>query len=301
MHVKDFLIKSEMSIKSKIQNQVEEFLNEKIRNSSSVSGGCIADSRIITTESGQQYFLKTHSGALSMFYKEANGLKEIAKPSCIRVPKVILADEDFLLLEYVNQGMRSNDFFIDFGRSFAKMHKYQADAFGFFEDNYIGSNPQYNISNGKEKVSWPEFYFQKRILAQYKMAEKNGYATKELKRGVQLLENEIEKILDGSEEKPTLLHGDLWNGNFLCDDKGKAVLIDPAVYYGHREADLAMTKMFGGFSYDFYSAYQQAYPLPEGWEYREKIYLLYHYLNHLNLFGTSYYSTSLSYLWYYLK
>lgn len=290
-----------MNIKSNIQNEVEGFLNEKIKNSNSVSGGCIADSKIITTETGHQYFLKTHSETAAMFLKEANGLKELAKPDCIKVPRVILANKDFLLLEHINQGVRSNDFFSDFGSSFAEMHRFHAETFGFVEDNYIGSNPQYNISSGKEATSWPEFYFQKRILAQYKMTEKNGFATKELKRGVQLLENEIEKILNGSEEKPTLLHGDLWNGNFLCDDKGKPVLIDPAVYYGHREADLAMTKMFGGFSYDFYSAYQQEYPLAEGWEYREKIYLLYHYLNHLNLFGTSYYSTSLSYLWFYLK
>jgi len=286
---------------AKIKSKVEDFLGEKIKSANSVSGGCIADSRILRSESGNQYFLKTYSGSPGMFLKEGNSLKELAKPACIRVPKVILADENFLLIEHIQQGGRGNNFFKDFGEAFANMHKHTAENFGFFEDNYIGSNPQYNIAEGNEKNDWPEFYFQKRILAQFKMAERNGYATDELRKGVNLLEGKIHEILSGSEETPTLLHGDLWSGNFMCDSNGKAVLIDPAVYYGHREADLAMTKMFGGFSYDFYTSYQQTYPLPEGWEYREKIYLLYHYLNHLNLFGTSYYGTSASYLWYYLK
>lgn len=286
---------------SNVKSKVEDFLDEKIKISNSVSGGCIADSRILQTESGKQYFLKTHSGAPGMFPKEGNSLKELAKSECIRVPKVILAEEDFLLIEYIKEGSRGTNFFKDFGASFALMHKYTTESFGFFEDNYIGATPQFNIAQGSEKTNWAEFYFQKRILAQYKMAERNGYATDELKKGVKLLEGKIGQILSGSEEPPALLHGDLWSGNFLCDTNGKAVLIDPAVYYGHREADLAMTKMFGGFSYDFYASYQETFPLADGWEFREKIYLLYHYLNHLNLFGTSYYSNSLSYLWFYLR
>ncbi len=290
-----------MSINSKIQIRLEEFLGEKIQHESSVSGGCIADSRVIETTLGKQYFLKMLSGAAGMFLKEANSLKELAKPACIRVPKVILSDEKFLLIEYIQQGIRNDRFFKDFGADFAQMHRYSSSQFGFFEDNYIGSTPQYNVAQSNECTNWAEFYFQKRILAQFKIAERNNYATDELRKGVHLIENKIDYILAGSEENPSLLHGDLWSGNFLCDHNGKAVLIDPAVYYGHREADLAMTKMFGGFSHDFYSSYQQVFPLADGWEYREKIYLLYHYLNHLNLFGTSYYSTALSYLWFYLK
>jgi protein-ribulosamine 3-kinase len=285
----------------KITSKVEDFLGEKILSANAVSGGCIAESRIIKTESGKQYFLKTHSGAPGMFMNEANGLNELAKPQCIRVPNVILAHKKFLLIEYIQQGAKNSSFFKDFGTAFANMHKFTSDKFGFFEDNYIGSNPQYNVPHGLEKTDWAEFYFQNRILAQYKMAEENGYATNDLKRGINQLEGKIHEILSGSEEPPTLLHGDLWSGNFMCDNNGKAVLIDPAVYYGHREADLAMTKMFGGFSYDFYTSYQQTYPLKDGWEYREKLYLLYHYMNHLNLFGTSYYNTSVSYLWSYLR
>lgn len=273
--------------------QIEEFLGEKITNSNSVGGGCIADSRIIKTESGKSYFLKTHSGAPGMFLMEANGLKELAKPNCIRIPKVVLASEGFLLLEHISQGAKSANFFTEFGKAFAQMHRHTASEFGFFEDNYIGATPQYNLAQAEEKTNWPTFYFQKRLLPQLKMAEQNDYSTKQLSDGILAIGDKIEEILASSEEKPALLHGDLWGGNYMVDKHGYAVLIDPAVYYGNREADLAMTKMFGGFSPEFYSAYQKEYPLSDNWRYRENIYLLYHYLNHLNLFGGGYYGTAL--------
>ncbi len=285
-----------MSINFNIKTKVESFLGETMISDSSVSGGCIADSRIIQTESGNFYFLKSHSGAPHMFLNEANGLNELAKPECIRVPKVILYDESFLLIENIEQGSKSSDFFNDFGKAFARMHQQRNKEFGFFEDNYIGASPQYNKAVGSAKTNWAEFYYQYRILPQLKMAEKNGEATHELRLGVAKLESAIEKVLQGSEEPPCLLHGDLWGGNYLCDNQGNAVLIDPAVYYGHREADLAMTKMFGGFSPEFYSSYQKEYPLPEGWQYRENLYLLYHYFNHFNLFGRGYYGTTLKLL-----
>lgn len=278
-----------MNIRSDSIEIIEGFLNEKLTSASSIGGGCIADSKLIQTESGKKYFLKTHSGAIGIFFKEANGLTELSKANSIRIPKVMLAEEDFLLLEYIETGGKKNNFFENFGIAFAKMHRYTADNFGFSEDNYIGSTPQYNIGSDSEKTDWAEFYFKKRILAQYKFAEQNGYATTELMQGVSKLENKIEDVLSGSKEAPTLLHGDLWGGNYMCDKNGEPVLIDPAVYYGHREADLAMTKMFGGFTADFYRTYKETNPLPEGWEYREGLYLLYHYMNHLNLFGRSYY------------
>jgi protein-ribulosamine 3-kinase len=290
-----------MNINSDIQNKIENHLKEKIVSANPVSGGCIAESSIIKTESNKFYFLKTHSGRESMFLKEANGLMELAKPKAIRIPQVVLANENFLLLENIEQGSKTSRFFEEFGLAFSKMHRHTYNSFGFYEDNYIGTTPQFNLAKDKEKTNWTEFYYQKRILPQLRFAEKNGYATSELTKGVSILEDKIETILMGSDEAPSLLHGDLWGGNYLCDSSGHAVLIDPAVYYGHREADLAMTKMFGGFSPSFYNSYMEAFPLPFGWEYREGLYLLYHYMNHLNLFGRMYYGECIKLLWSYLK
>lgn len=234
-------------------------------------------------------FLKMNPDG-TIFKKEANGLNELGKANAIRVPEVILCGDDFILMEFIEEGIRSKTFFKDFGSNFARLHQFKGEHFGFYEDNFIGSTMQKNIPEEKEKQSWTEFYFRKRILFQYKLAEKNGYAAEELRAGIKKLENKIEEILKGSDEPPALLHGDLWSGNYISDEKGSACLIDPAVYYGHREADLAMTKLFGGFTQEFYRSYNEYFPLKPGHEYRENIYKLYHVLNHLNLFGTGYYS-----------
>ncbi len=271
--------------------QVAAFLNDEIITSQEAAGGCIAQSSIIRTISGKTYFLKQGFNN-GMFKCEANGLLEIEKANCIRVPKVIMVEDEFLLLETVQEGRKSTRVMFDFGRDFAKMHMFKAEEYGFFENNFIGSNQQ--INTHKEK--WDDFYFTNRLLYQYKLAEKNGYVTKELESKFLKLESQISNILEGSEEEPCLLHGDLWGGNYMVDENGKGVLIDPAVYYGHREADLAMTKLFGGFSSDFYQGYQDWYPFQEGYNYREGIYLLYHVLNHLNLFGSGYYSQTMSLL-----
>ena len=243
--------------------------------------------QLVRTVSGREYFLK--SGWDSDIYRcEANGLKELALAHSVRVAEVVSFGRDYILTEYIRRGTASEGFFMRFGRQFACMHRFQSGNFGFYEDNFIGNNVQVNIPNKKEKTDWVDFYFNKRLLFQFKLAEKNGYITSELKNGFLRLEKIIESILKESLEPPCLLHGDLWAGNFMCDETGNAVLIDPAVYYGHREADLAMTKLFGGFSQSFYDSYQQEYPLKHRWEYREGLYKLYHVLNHLNLFGRGY-------------
>ena len=275
-------------MKSTIFSSIESILNEKIVQSASVGGGCIADSRKIKTESGREFFLKSGDTGNRMFHCEANGLKELDKAQALRIPQVIATTDDFLLLEYISQGIRPNDFFEKLGQGLARLHRFQTEHFGFIEDNYIGATPQLNIPDSHEAQDWTAFYFNKRVLFQYKLVERNGFASPRLKTGFMKLESSIDSILKGSEEPPCLLHGDLWGGNYMCDENGEAVLIDPAVYYGHREADLAMTKLFGGFSETFYESYHCEYPLPAGWEYRENIYKLYHVLNHLNLFGTGY-------------
>ena len=290
-----------MTLNTIIKNKIEENTGAKIKSFSLLSGGCISDAYKIITSDGRIYLLKYHSGVSNdMFEKEANGLKELVKPNAIRVPEVLIVDKDYILLEFISSGRKKKNFFEDFGRRFAELHKYTADEFGFYEDNYIGSNPQSNIPYDKEKQNWVSFYFNKRILFQLKLAEKLGNATPELRKSISKLEEKIEEIIGSNEEKPSLLHGDLWGGNYMVDENGEAVLIDPAIYYGHREADLGMTKLFGGFSNEFYKSYNETYPLDDGYEYRENIYKLYHVLNHLNLFGGGYYSQAISLIKFYI-
>jgi protein-ribulosamine 3-kinase len=290
-----------MISEEKIKARIEEKLGSKIKSFTSLSGGCISDAFKVTTVDGLNYFLKYNlSISNDMFVKEANGLKELTKANAIRIPDVLSFDEDYILLEYIPTGNKSKNFFEEFGRNFAEMHKFTSNSFGFYEDNYLGSNPQKNIPNEKEKSSWANFYFNKRILYQVQLAEKLGNSTPELRKGISNLENKIEEIVGDSKEKPSLLHGDLWGGNYMVDENGNAVLIDPAVYYGHREADLGMTKLFGGFSSEFYRTYNERFPLEDGYDYRENIYKLYHVLNHLNLFGGGYYSQALSLIKFYI-
>lgn len=276
-------------ISSSIKKTIEKYLSDKIISDNSVGGGCIADSRLIKMVSGNIYFLKQGFGD-HMFEKEANSLIELLKPDVIKVPDVILSGSEFLLLEAIQSGNKSADFFNSFGKQLAKVHKYSNDTFGFIEDNFIGASPQYNLVDGDEASNWSCFYWNKRLVPQFHMAKANGYVNSEFASLIDNLENKLEHILDGSQEEPSLLHGDLWSGNFMVGELGEPVLIDPAVYYGHRETDLAMTKLFGGFPENFYDSYNKEYPLKNDWQYRMPVYLLYHLLNHLNLFGSGYYS-----------
>ncbi len=285
------------NIKTRIENQ----LHKKIKTITSLTGGCISNAYKVTFDDNSSAFVKYNpSIGDKMFTNEANGLIELNKASAIRIPKVFYFDSELIITELISPSSKKKDFFQEFGRRFADLHKFTSAQYGFYEDNFIGSNPQINIPVDDEKNNWVKFYFNKRILYQFKLAEKNGYSASELKNGISKLENKIEEILSGSDNLKSLLHGDLWGGNYMVDENGEACLIDPAVYYGNREADLAMTKLFGGFSSEFYQAYNETLPLPEGYDYRENIYKLYHVLNHLNLFGGGYFSQAMSLIKYYL-
>jgi len=290
-----------MSLSGKITKKIENLRGSAVKKTESLSGGCISNAYKVTFEDNLSCLIKIneHSPA-DMFIKEAHGLQELRKANAIKVPEVLLFDAEFILLEFINSASNQKYFYEEFGRKYALLHKYNADEFGFYENNYIGSTPQININDERTKKNWTSFYLSNRLLYQFKLAEKNGYADSRLRDAFMKMVSKIESILEGSDAKPSLLHGDLWSGNYMTDENGDACLIDPAVYYGHREADLAMTKLFGGYPDSFYHAYNEAFPLREGWKYRENIYMLYHVLNHLNLFGSGYYLHALSLMKFYI-
>ncbi len=276
---------------------ISKLIGEKIIKLSPIGGGCIANAHKAITPEGIHYFVKQYGRNSSILNNEANGLKELAKANAVLVPEVIALNEDYLVLEFIEEGRKPANFFEKFGAQFAQLHKYNSDAFGFYENNFIGATPQINLPLS---TNWHEFYWNNRLLFQYQLAEKNGYANPQLKNSFLELEKVYPKIIEDDGEPPSLLHGDLWSGNYMCNSNGDPVLIDPAVYYGNREADLAMTKLFGGFPLSFYQAYNEEFPLKEGWEYREPIYKLYHVLNHLNLFGYGYLSQAIEIIKFYI-
>ena len=259
-----------------------------------VSGGDINRAYLLSLSDGSFLFVTENSASnLDFFIKEAQGLAAIEATVAIRVPKVYGCGIDghnaYLLMECVKEGRQAVDFYEDFGRKLAAMHaadcsEYTGEGrYGFTEDNYIGAGYQENTP----ETSWIGFFRKRRLLPQIKRAE--HYFDREDRIQLDRLMEKLEDLLI-EPEKPALLHGDLWSGNYMCGPEGHAWLIDPAVYVGHPEADLAMTELFGGFPRAFYQAYFEAAKLPHGYEDRRDIYNLYHLLNHLNLFGGTYYS-----------
>jgi len=244
---------------------------------------------------GESFFLKLHSGAAEKFFlAEAHGLKTLKQAGTdLQVPEVYAVSErpvsgvQGILLEYIPEGSPASAAFRELGRQLAELHKRPAgEAFGFSEDNFIGKTKQVN----SQMQSWIEFFRANRLGYQIRLAERNGYlAGKDLAAAEQLL-NKLERLLD-EPAHPALLHGDLWGGNVLADEQGKPWLIDPAVYWGHHEADLAMTELFGSFPDTFYTAYHESYPPDSGYHERRPLYNLYHLLNHLNMFGRGYLSS----------
>jgi fructosamine-3-kinase len=267
-----------------------------------VAGGCISEAQVAVFADGSGAFVKCRQGVPGMFECEASGLRALAGTDAIRVPQVLAVSDDALVLERIHTAPKSRGFFENFGRAFARLHQFRGPAAGFAHDNFIGLTPQpnspvqgdwsaftvtqYTIGDGSD---WPEFFLQRRLRFQVRLAAQHGHGH-DLERLLDNAGSRITELLEAAIEPPSLLHGDLWGGNYIVDERGEACLIDPAVYYGHREADLAMTRLFGGFDSNFYSAYQEAAPLAAGHEERLPVYQLYHLLNHLNLFGGSYFS-----------
>lgn len=251
-----------------------------------VGGGSINDSYRLDTDQGP-FFVKVNTADRfpSMFEAEADGLRRLRTAAAIRVPRVIATGEDkdsFLLMEWVEPGLKTGAFWAEFGRSLAALHRNTASTFGLERGSYIGSLKQLNTPHER----WPEFFITCRLEPQVSMARDR----KRIGAGDVLRFERLYAKLEGlfPKEPPALLHGDLWSGNFLCDADGVPVLIDPAVYYGHREMDLAMTRLFGGFEEGFYTAYNETWPLEAGWQERVDLCNLYPLLVHVNLFGSGY-------------
>ena len=229
------------------------------------------------------------------FEAEALGLTSLAETGAIKLPNVIgvssTEQNAFLVLEWIETGRRPIDYSSDVGQEIAQLHlASQCNRFGFETDNFIGATAQQNGWSDK----WIEFWIHNRMLPQLEMAGRAGFSQIR-KLGGRFCER-LPDVLRTDLSQPVLLHGDLWSGNYLFDNFGQPVLIDPAVYFGHAEAEFGMTSLFGGFDDSFYEAYNEVNPLEPGWRERVEIYRLYHLLNHLNLFGSSYLSGCLTIL-----
>ena len=252
-----------------------------------VGGGCINRTEILEGN-GRRYFVKLNdSTRLSMFEAEAEGLAEIAHSQSVRVPQPICAGQhggqSYLVLEHLDLGRGGGKSDKLLGRQLAAMHRATHAHFGWRRDNTIGSTPQINT----DESDWVTFYRERRLRYQLELAAENGYGGSLQKSGGQLLAR-LPAFFSFYNPQPSLLHGDLWGGNHSVLTDGTPVIFDPAVYYGDREADLAMTELFGGFGSHFYSVYREAWPLDPGYRVRKDLYNLYHVLNHLNLFGGGY-------------
>lgn len=267
-----------------IRDAVEAVLGTSIQAVVPTSGGSINQAARVET-ADDVAFLKWHRTPPSgMFAAEADGLRRIATTKTVRVPTVLAVDETWLLLEWLPVTNHADDrTAAALGRQLAALHRHTADAYGLERDNYIGSTPQHN----DRCDDWVTFWRERRLVPQRALAARQGRLPERRRR---LLDRCIDR-LDGwlSHEPPaSLVHGDLWGGNWVVLEDGRPALIDPAVYHGDRETDLAFARLFGGFPATFYDAYEESWPLAEGAAVRRDLYNLYHLLNHLNLFGGSY-------------
>ncbi len=248
-------------------------------------GGSISQSMALHCQ-GISFFAKVQSSRhAAMFAAECVGLQTMRQAGC-RVPRPICQGGDerhaWLILEFIPLSSRGDAALA--GRQLASMHRHGADYFGFPDDNFIGLTPQQNTPCH----SWPTFFREYRLLPQYRWLQEKGLVDRHMQADFERLLDQLDDLLGGHQPRPSLLHGDLWSGNHAYDNHGQPVMFDPACYYGDREADLAMTRLFGGFPAAFYEAYEQAWPLPEGAAMRATLYNLYHIFNHANLFGRSY-------------
>ena len=259
-----------------------------------VTGGSINDSRIVTLEDGRDYFVKTHARAGAypgMFTAEFEALSLLLNTATIRVPRPVTAGVDFIVLETFANGNRKPDWPELLGRQLALLHRQTCcENFGFSQDNYLGTTRQPN----RWTNDWLNFWREQRLGWQLQLfAVKTDAGDPLLRLGDRLLTS-LDRFLGRIEEPAVLLHGDLWSGNAAADENGNPIVFDPASYYGQREAEIGMMRLFGGFGPRCEAAYAEVWPFQPGSEQRITLYRLYHELNHLNLFGDCYYQGCIS-------
>lgn len=291
----------------------------KIVQTDRVSGGDINKAYGLSLNTGDKIFMKANAKNNAAFFTaEAAGLTAIKSTGAISTPEILCTGTDdgedvgysFLLLKFIKSGGKKADYWETLGTELAAMHKADtsdfikrsggrddkstdksnapADGrFGFFQDNFVGARAQKNTPYS----SWIDFFRDYRLAPQFRDAD-SYFSSEDRKKITKLLDNLDHFLIEP--DYPSLLHGDLWSGNVMCGPDGKAMLIDPACYVGNREADIAMTELFGGFPGEFYEAYKKAAPLEPGYEERRDLYNLYQLLNHLNIFGSGYLGPVLS-------
>lgn len=281
-----------------LADAVSAALGSRVVQTGYLSGGDINIALRCKLDDGRWVFLKTNASApKGMFRAEARGLEWLRDAGGLRIPEVLAASapeaaEQFLVLEYLEPGRRSADYDEVLGRGLAELHRsLPGDApFGLDHDNYIGRLPQGNVAQGPAARDWACFYAEHRLEPQLRLAQNSGLASSKLRHGFSKLLPKVEQLV-GEAEPASRLHGDLWGGNLHTSSDGAPVLIDPAAYAGHREMDLAMMRLFGGFAQTVFSAYEEAFPLTPGHQERLRLFQLYPLMVHVNLFGGGYVSS----------
>lgn len=278
-----------MTLSAGLRSALQTTLATKVTHAERVHGGDINEAFVLTLSDGQRRFMKTHaSPPRGMFRAEARGLGWLSVPEALRLPAVIAvadidAPQQFLVLEHIASASKSPDHDERLGRGLAALHRASPGAFGLDHDNFIATLAQTN----RPADDWASFYASRRLEPMLRLAVDAGHATTGMRRAVTEVIARIESLV-GPNEPPARLHGDLWGGNAITDELGHPCLIDPAVYAGHRELDLAMMRLFGGFGPRVFDAYAEAFPLAVGHQRRVPLYQLYPLLVHVNLFGLAY-------------
>lgn len=259
-------------------------LGERVHSLSPIAGGDINRAYRATTGSGRVLFVKTREHAPpGMYAREAEGLSWLARARAVALPEVVAVSEQMLVLAFVPRGQKARDFDEQLGRALARLHRAHAPTFGLAHDNFIAYLPQENTPHD----SFAAFYRERRLRPLVRQARERAHIDRTLEASFERLYPRLDQLC-GPEEPPARLHGDLWSGNVYVDPRGAPMLVDPAVYGGHRELDLAMLQLFGSPSARFFSAYDELYPRAPGHRDRVALFQLYPLLVHVHLFGGSY-------------